>query len=127
MNPITVIGLFFDGAQVLFGNIKIISALSANIIGIGAWILLGISANRADKDWRQNGVAFLSMGICGFVLVSYAIVAISSIWHLALPILSNGLLIFSLLGIVLSLFRLLKKKTSPVDSATSSFHSLLLR
>jgi hypothetical protein len=112
MNPITVIGLLSDGAQVLLENIKIISILSANIIGIGVWVLWGISANRANREWSKNGVALLSIGICGFVLVSYAIVAISRIWNVALPILSNGLLILSLLSLGAGLLLYVKKNLS---------------
>jgi hypothetical protein len=110
MNPMTVIGLLFDGAQVLFENIRIISVLSANIIGIGLWVLLGISANRANREWSKDGIALLSTGICGFVLVNYAIVVISRIWHSALPILSHGLLILSLLAFIVGLLLSIKNK-----------------
>lgn len=127
MNPMTLIGLLFDGAQVLFENIKSISVLSVNIIGIGVLAFWGISAHRANSEWSKNGVALLSTGLCGFVLVSYAIVAISRIWHLALPILSNGLLIIVLLALATGLLLALKKKTSSVDSAASSSRWLLLR
>ena len=109
MNPMTMIGLLLDGAQVLFENIKIISILSANIIGIGIWVLWGIFANRVNREWSQNGVALLSIGMSGFVLLSDAIVVISRIWHLALPILSEAMLLLSLLAIVTRLLLFLKK------------------
>src|ERR1044071_4774168 len=110
MNPMTVIGLLFDGAQVLFENSRMIAVLSANIIGMGLWVLLGISVNRADREWSKHGIAFLSTGVCGFVLVNYAIVIISRIWPSALPILSQGLLILSLLAFIVALLLSIKKK-----------------
>jgi hypothetical protein len=126
MNPMTVIGLLYDGAQILFENSKIISVFVANVIGIGVLVFWGISPKRANREVSKDWVALLSMGICGFVLVSYAIVAISRIWPLALPILSNSLLIVSLLAFVIGLLLFIKKKISPVDSAASCFHWLLL-
>lgn len=126
MNPMNLVGLLFDGAQVVVENIKIISVLSANIVGIGILVFWGISANRASREWSKNGIALLSMGVCAFVLASYGIVAISRIWHGALPILSNGLLLLSSVAIVLGLFHLIKKKTSPAVSAAFSSHSRLL-
>lgn len=119
MNPINMISLLLDGTQVLFEHIKVIAVLSVNILGIGAWVLMGISPDRAKREWNKSGTALLSMGICGFVLLSYAIIAVSRIWYSALPVLSNGLLIFSLLGLGTGFLFLLKKKTFPFDSAIS--------
>ena len=120
MDPMAVIGLLLDGAEVLFENIKIILVLSANIAGMGALIFWGIIASRANSESSKHGVALLSMGVCGFVLVSYTIVAISRMWPLALSILSNGLLILSLLALATGLPVFIKKKEpSPFDSATS--------
>jgi hypothetical protein len=110
MSPMAVIGLLFDGAQVLFDNIKIILVFGANVIGIGVLVFWGISAHRANSESSKHGVALLSTGVCGFVLVSYAIVAISRIWPLALPILSNGLLILLLLALGTGLLLIYKKK-----------------
>lgn len=108
----TVIGLLFDGAQVLFDNIKIISVFGANVIGTGILIIWGTAkrAGRANSEWSKNGIALLSAGLCGFVLVSYAIVAISRIWHSTLSILSNGLLIVSLLALLTGLLLFIKKR-----------------
>ena len=105
----TDLGLFLEGAEVLLENIKIVSVLSANIIGIGVLVVLGISAKGIKSEWRKHGVALLSTGVCVFVLVSYAIVAISRIWHSALSNLSNGLLILSLLGLATGLLLFTKK------------------
>jgi hypothetical protein len=127
MNPMTFIGLLFDGAQVLFENSRIISVSSVNIVGTGVLVLWGISANRAGSEASTYWVALLSMGMCCFVMVSYAIVTISLIWHLALPILSNGLLILVLLALATRLLLAIKKKSSPVDSAAASSRWLLLR
>src|ERR1044071_5364699 len=127
MTPMTLIGLLFDGAQVLFEHRWIILVLSANFIGIGLWVLWGISANRANRESSTDGIAVLSTGICGFVLASYAIVAISRIWHVALPVLSNGLLIVALLALVTRLLPFIKKKSSLFHVEVSSSYSLLLR
>jgi hypothetical protein len=110
MNPMTLIGLLVDGAQILFANSRIISVLSVNIIGMGLWVILGISTNQADREWSKYGIALLSTGVCGFVVVNYAIVVISRIWHSALPILSQSLLILSLLALIAGLLLSIKKK-----------------
>lgn len=120
MNLLALIGLLFDGAQVLTESIKIILILSVHIIGIGVLTVWGISASRANGEWHNHWVASLSLGLCGFVLLSYAIVAISRIWYWALPILPNGLLILSFLACAIGLLISIKKKHHSVDLETSS-------
>lgn len=126
MNPLTAIGLISDGAQTLVENIEVICVLMANIIGIGVLFSWPLSLNPANGEWRKNGVAILSIGICGFVLLSYAIIAVSRIWHTALPVLSNGLLLFALLALGISLLTSIKKKASPLVCVISSFPSQVL-
>jgi hypothetical protein len=97
------------------------------MIGIGVFGFWGMFASRAQVEWSKNGVALLSIGISGFVILSYAIVAISSIWPLALPILAKGLLILSLLAFAIAFLLFVKKKVSPAGSAASWSWLLLLR
>lgn len=115
MSSMTLIGLLFDGAQVLSENVVVISVLSVNIIGMGVLVFTGFFANRANSAWRMDGVALMSTGLCTFVLVSYVIVVISGIRYLALSILSNGLLVLSLLACVAGLLYLIKKKHPSVN------------
>lgn len=112
MNPLTAIGLISDGAQILVENIEIICILMANIIGIGVLFSWCMTLNPANSKWRKNGVAVLSIGIGGFVLLSYAIIAVSRIWQKTLPVLSTGLLLLALLAIGISLLTFTKKKLS---------------
>jgi hypothetical protein len=120
MSLIALIGLLFDGAQVLVENSKSILLLSVQITGIGVLAFWGISGGRAKGEWHHAGVASLSLGLCGFVLLSYAIVALSRIWHAALPILSSGLFVLSFLGCAAGFLVYIKKKASSAELATLS-------
>jgi hypothetical protein len=115
MSLIALIALLFDGTQVLVENIEMILILSVQIMGIGVLTVWGISASRA-KGEHNHWVASLSLGLCGFVLLSYVIVAISRIWHATLPILAMGMLIVSSLGVVMGFLSFIKKKNVLFDS-----------
>jgi hypothetical protein len=123
MNLIALIGLLFDGTQVLVENIEMILILSVGIVGIGLLAFWGVTTGRA-KGEHHHWVATLSLGLVGFVLLSYVIVAISRVWHASLAFLSNGLFLLSCLGCAIGFLGFLKKKSSPVDSLTSSSQSL---
>jgi hypothetical protein len=125
MNLIALIGLLFDGAQVLVENLRMILIFSVQILGIGVLTFWGISTRRAKGELTHR-VAILSLGLCGFVLLSYAIVAISRIWHATLPILAIGMLIVSSLGVVMGFLSFIKKKKLPVDSPLLSSRLLSL-
>ena len=125
MNLIALIGLLFDGAQVLVENLKLILIFSVQILGIGVLTSWGISTSRA-KGEQTHWVAALSLGLCGFVLLSYAIVAMARVWPATLPVLSNGLFLLSFLGCAIGFLGFIKKKNSLVDSLTLSFRLLSL-
>jgi hypothetical protein len=109
MNLIALLGLLFDGAQVLVENLKMILIFSIQIFGIGVLTSWGISNSRANGQ-HTHWVAFLNLGLCGFVLLSYAIVAISRVWHAALPILAMGMLTVSSLVVLIRFLVFIKKK-----------------
>jgi hypothetical protein len=119
MNLIALIGLLFDGTQVLEENLEIILIFSVNILGIGLLAFWAVANGRAKRE-HHHWVATLSLGLGGFVLLSYVIVAISRIWHASLAFLSNGLFLLSCLGCAIGFLGFIKKKSSPVDSRTLS-------
>jgi hypothetical protein len=126
MSPDAFLRLLLDGAQVLFENTKVLLVLSLNILGIGLLASQGIPIHRPNREWQKDGVAVLSAGISGFVLLSYGITAISRVWNLALPVLANGLLIVSLLAATTGLLISIKKKACRLISAVSLPQRLLL-
>lgn len=120
MNPTAMINLLLDGAQVFIENIKIISILIVNLLGIGILLFKVVDSRQSNSEQNPDAAAMWSLGICGFVLASYAIVAISKIWHEALPILSSGLLLAALLAFAAGFLHRIKKKICLFHGADSS-------
>lgn len=109
MTPLQLVGLLFDGTQVLLTHSRMVALLSVQILGIGALGIWGVSAAQ-ETEIQDRWVAGLSLGLCGFVLLSYALVGIATIFHLSLSGLAMGMLIFSSLGVAMGVLIFVKKK-----------------